>query len=123
MKIKRMKCLLYTIIHVFNFLWFACPTRNLTMNISQITVYMYTHVCVYIGTPLTQTLLGSFQSVLIRGVSLFQGLFYIHKIRSGPHAVSVLQWMSAFQGCPQTGFHCKCIKVFCLMLNLHIFHG
>ena len=39
--------------------------------------------------------------ILIKGASLFQGLFYTHKIHSGPHVVSALQWMSIFQGCPQ----------------------
>ena len=48
-----------------------------------------------------RTPLGPTQNVLIRGVSLFQGLFYMRKIRSGPHTVSALQRMSIFQGCPQ----------------------
>ena len=41
------------------------------------------------------------QRVLIRGVSLFLGLFNIHKILLGQHAVSALQWMSLVQECPQ----------------------
>ena len=49
-----------------------------------------------------QAPLGPTQSVLIRGLPLFQGLFYVHKIRSGLYAVSVIQWMSAFQVCPQS---------------------
>ena len=49
------------------------------------------------------TPLGPSQSVLIRGLSVFQGLFYMHKIHSGLHTVSELQWMSVFQGCPQGG--------------------
>ena len=59
------------------------------------------HKSQYSGTPLMRTPLGASQSVLIRGLSLFQGLFCTHKICSGMHAVSTLQWMSAFQGCPQ----------------------
>ena len=47
--------------------------------------------------------LGPTQSVLIRGVSLFQGLFNIRKILSGPHTMSALQWMPIFQGCVQGG--------------------
>ena len=57
--------------------------------------------CLYSGTLLMRTPLGPTQSVLIRGVALYQGLFSMHKIHSGPRAVSALQWMSAFQGCPQ----------------------
>ena len=38
-------------------------------------------------TPLEAT-----QSVLIKGVSLFQELFYIHKIHSSPPAMSALQY-------------------------------
>ena len=34
-----------------------------------------------------RTPLGPTQSVLIRGASLFQGLFYMHEIRLGPHTV------------------------------------
>ena len=50
-----------------------------------------------------RTPLGPTPSVQIRGVSLFQGLFNVHKIHLGPHAVSTLQWVSlhVFQGCPQ----------------------
>ena len=59
------------------------------------------HCCLYSGTPLMRTPLGPAQKVLIRKVSLFQGLFYIHKIRLGPHAVSAFQGVSTFQGCPQ----------------------
>ena len=40
-----------------------------------------------------RTPLGPTRRVLIRGVSLFQGLFNIRKILSGPHTVSTLQWM------------------------------
>ena len=43
--------------------------------------------------------LGPTQSVLIRRVSLFRGLFDTCKIRLGLHAMSALQWMSLFQGC------------------------
>ena len=54
-----------------------------------------------------QTPLGPTQRVLIRGVSLFQGLFYRRKICLGPHAVSALQWMFLFQrGGNKVGFHC-----------------
>ena len=55
----------------------------------------------YTGTRLMQTPLGPSQSILIRGVFVFQGLFYIHKISLGPHTVSALQWMPVFQGCSQ----------------------
>ena len=48
-----------------------------------------------------QTPLGLTQIVLIRGVSLFQGLFYMHEICLGLHAVSALDLMSVFQGCLQ----------------------
>ena len=41
-----------------------------------------------------RTPLGLTQSVLIKGVPLFQELFSICKVRSGPLAVSALQWMS-----------------------------
>ena len=58
---------------------------------------------IYSGTPLMRTPLGPSQSALIRGVSLFQGLFCMHKIHSKPHTVFALQWMSAFQGCSQGG--------------------
>ena len=44
------------------------------------------------------TPLGLTQSVLIRGVALFQGLLNIREILLGLIAVSGLQWMSAFQG-------------------------
>ena len=63
----------------------------------------------YSATPLFQTLLGPTQSVLIRGVSTFQGLLmYVNniiicKIRLGLHTVYALQWMSVFQGCLQGG--------------------
>ena len=50
-----------------------------------------------------RTALGPTQRIPIRGVSLFQGLFNRGKILSGPHAVSTLQWMSVFQGCPKDG--------------------
>ena len=60
-----------------------------------------------------RTPLGPTQSVLIRGVSLFQGLFYIHKMRLGPHKVSALQWMSIFQGCPQG--EVPRYRVFCML--------
>ena len=65
-----------------------------------------------------QTPLGPSQNVLIRGVSLFHGLFlYICKICSGLHPVSALQWMSVFQGCPQGEvlLYCGCIKNVCCM--------
>ena len=42
------------------------------------------------------TPLGPTQSVLIRELSLFQGLFNILKILLGPHPVSALQSMSLF---------------------------
>ena len=61
----------------------------------------------YNGTPLMRAPLQPSQSVLIRGVSLLQGLFYIQKIRSGPHTVSVLQWMFVFRGVCKVGFHCS----------------
>ena len=57
----------------------------------------------YNGTPLMQTSLGPTQCASIGGVSLFQGLFNIHNVHSGMHAVSALQWISLFQGCPQGG--------------------
>ena len=38
-----------------------------------------------------------------RRVSLYQGLFYMRKIRLGLHAVSALQWMPAFRRCSQGG--------------------
>ena len=57
--------------------------------------------CVHSGTPLVWTPLGLSHSVLIRGVSLFQGLFNIRKILMWPFPVSALLWMSAFQGCSQ----------------------
>ena len=44
----------------------------------------------YNGTPLLQTSLGPPQSVLIRGLSSFQGMFTIRKIRLRLHAVSAL---------------------------------
>ena len=58
----------------------------------------------YSGTPIMWTPLGPNQKVLIRGVSLFQGLFNICKILLGPNAVPALQWMSAFQGVRKAGF-------------------
>ena len=51
-----------------------------------------------------RTPLGPSRSVLIRGVSLFKGLLYICKMHSGAHALSVLEWMSVSQGCPQGRF-------------------
>ena len=56
---------------------------------------------VHSGTPLMQTPLGPTQSDLIREVSVFQGSFYVHEIRMGPHTLSALDWMSIFQGCLQ----------------------
>ena len=53
---------------------------------------------VYSGAPLMRTPFGPTQNVLIRGLSLFQGLFKIRKIHSGSHTVSALQWMSLVQG-------------------------
>ena len=64
---------------------------------------MVYYAMVYSGALLMWTPLGPTQSVLIKGVSSFQGLFYIHKTCLGPHTVSTLQWMSIFQGCPQGG--------------------
>ena len=63
---------------------------------------------VYSGTPLTQPPLGPTQSVLIKGASLlqvwpyFRGCF-THKHMFGTGAMSALEWMSIFQGCPQGG--------------------
>ena len=57
----------------------------------------------YSETPVMWTPLGPIQSVLIRGVSSFQGLLNMGKIHSGPHAVSALLWMSLFHGCLQGG--------------------
>ena len=57
-----------------------------------------------------RTPLGPSKSVLIRGVSLFQGLFYIqkiHNVRLGQHTVSTLQWIPTvgvrIQGCLEGG--------------------
>ena len=50
-----------------------------------------------------QTPLGPTQSVLVREVSLFRGVIYVHTVRLGWHAVSALQWMFVFQGYPQGG--------------------
>ena len=66
-----------------------------------IDVYILTYI--YSGTALMQTPLGPSPSVLLKGVPLFQELFYIRKIHSGPHAVSALQWMSVFQEYLQGG--------------------
>ena len=49
-----------------------------------------------VGPPL-----GPIQIVVIRGVPLFQGLFSLRKVRSGPRAVSTLQWMPLLKGCAQ----------------------
>ena len=65
-----------------------------------------------------QTPLGPTQSIQIREVSLFPGLFNIRKIHSGPHAVSAIQWMSLFQGCSQGGGSTVCSNVVFIMEQL-----
>ena len=57
-----------------------------------------------------RTPLGPTQSVRIRGVSLFQGLFNMHKVRLGLHAVAASQWMAVFQVCPQGRVPLWCIS-------------
>ena len=47
------------------------------------------------------TVLGLTEIVLIRGVSLFHGLFAIHKVCLGPCTVPALEWMLLFQECLQ----------------------
>ena len=66
-------------------------------------VFLTTQCTAYSGTTVMWTPLGPTRRVLIKGVSLFEGLFNIHKILLGPRAVSALQWMSIFQWCPQGG--------------------
>ena len=65
----------------------------------------------YIRILLMRILWGPNESVLTRGVSLFHaGVVYICKMRSGPHTVYVLSWMSVFHrslqgGVPLYSFH------------------
>ena len=76
----------------------------------KVTFVLY-YICTHRGTPFIQTPLRLTQSVLIRGISLFQRLFYMHEIHLGLHAVSILKWMSVFQGYLQGGwFHCVCYR-------------
>ena len=58
-------------------------------------------VCTAEQHPLMRTPLRPSQSVLIRGVALYQGLFNIRMVLLGQHTMLALQWMSLFQGCPQ----------------------
>ena len=63
-----------------------------------------------------QTPLGPSQSVLIRGVPLFQGFFiYTRYVRDRTQSPPTLQWISAFQGCPQG-------RVLLYMLRILIMH-
>ena len=71
---------------------FHLSSSRIIMITAQVIVLAMTHTCnqeSYSETSLIWTPLGPTQSVLIRGVSWFQGLLDIRMIRSGPHACSV----------------------------------
>ena len=65
-------------------------------------------LCIYSGNRPMQTPLGPTQSVLIRGVSIFQGLFNRRKIHLGPHALQCLHYSGCphFKGARKAGLHC-----------------
>ena len=50
------------------------------------------------------THLGPTQSALIRQVSLFQGWFHLHEIRSRLNVATTLEWISYSKGVCKAGF-------------------
>ena len=56
----------------------VCEETNFRLQTKHIYMYMNVYAIAYSGTPLMQTLLGPSSSVLIIGVSSFQGLDFDH---------------------------------------------